>query len=294
MVKVNGQEVELKLENGFLPVDRKWQPGDQVEINLPMEPHQVLANDQVRDDAGLVAVERGPIVYCAEWTDNQGRVSQLLLPLGAHLRTEYKPDLLGGVTIVEGEGKAYKMEKGKMTSQPQNITLIPYYAWAHRGPGEMEVWLAREEARVRPVPEPSLASKARVEASEGAKGAKFINDQYEPQGSNDHSIGYLHWWPKKGTTEWVSYEWPAPVKISEAAVYWFDDTGEGECRVPESWKLYYKQGDEWVEVKNKGAYGVEKDKYNVVKFSAVKTAGLKLELKLQKDFSAGLQEWKVN
>lgn len=294
VVKVNGQEVELKLEKGFLPVDRKWQPGDQVEISLPMEPRQVLANEKVKDDKGLVAVERGPIVYCAEWADNQGRVSQLLLPLGAHLRAEYKPDLLGGLVTVEGEGQAFKIEKGRVISQPQNVILIPYYAWAHRGRGEMAVWLAREEARVRPVPEPSLASKAKVEASDGARGAKFINDQYEPQSSNDHSIGYLHWWPKKGTTEWVSYEWPAPVKISEAAVYWFDDTGEGECRVPEFWKLYFKQGDKWVEVKKKGSYGVEKDKYNVVKFSPVKTAGLKLELKLQKDFSAGLQEWKVN
>jgi len=78
------------------------------------------------------------------------------------------------------------------------------------------------------------------------------------------------------------------------AVYWFDDTGEGECRVPASWKLYYKKGSEWVEVKSKGTYGVEKDKYNVVKFSPVTTTALKLELKMQKDFSAGLQEWKVN
>ncbi|HRD01818.1 MAG TPA: glycoside hydrolase family 127 protein [Candidatus Saccharicenans sp.] len=294
VVKINHQEIELKLEKGFLPIARKWKPGDTVEISLPMEPHQVLANEKVKDDNGLVAVERGPIVYCAEWADNQGRVSHLLLPPGALLRAEYRPDLLGGLVTVEAEGKAYRLEKGKVKSQAQTISLIPYYAWVHRGRGEMAVWLAREEARVRPVPEPSLASKARVEASEGAKGAKFINDQYEPENSNDHSVGYLHWWPKKGTTEWVSYEWSSPVKISEVAVYWFDDTGEGECRVPASWKLYYKKGSEWVEVKSKGTYGVEKDKYNVVKFSPVTTTALKLELKMQKDFSAGLQEWKVN
>jgi hypothetical protein len=198
------------------------------------------------------------------------------------------------VVTVGAEGKVFKVEKGKLKSETRAITLIPYYAWAHRGRGEMAVWLAREEAKVRPAPEPSLASKAKVEASEGAKGAKFVNDQYEPQSSNDHSVGYLHWWPKKGTTEWVSYEWASPVKVSEVAVYWFDDTGEGECRVPESWKLYYKQGDRWIEVKNKGAYGVEKDKFNVVKFSRVTTTALKIELKMQKDYSAGLQEWKVN
>jgi DUF1680 family protein len=293
-VKVNQQQVELKLEKGFLPLERSWKAGDTVEISLPLEPRQVLANEKVKDDNGLVAVERGPIVYCAEWADNQGRVSNLLLPVGASLQAEYKSDLLGGVVTIKAEGKAFKVEKGKVKSETREITLIPYYAWAHRGRGEMAVWLAREEALVKPTPEPSLASKARVEASEGARGARFVNDQYEPENSNDHSVGYLHWWPKKGTTEWVSYEWSSPVKISGVAVYWFDDTGEGECRVPASWKLYYKKGSEWVEVKSKGAYGVEKDKYNVVKFSPVTTTALKLELKMQKDFSAGLQEWKVN
>ena len=293
-VKVNQQQVELKLEKGFLPLERSWKAGDTVEISLPLEPRQVLANEKVKDDNGLVAVERGPIVYCAEWADNQGRVSNLLLPVGASLQADYKPDLLGGVATIKAEGKAFKVEKGKVKGETRTITLIPYYAWAHRGRGEMAVWLAREEARVKPTPEPSLASKARVEASEGARGARFVNDQYEPENSNDHSVGYLHWWPKKGTTEWVSYEWSSPVKISGVAVYWFDDTGEGECRVPASWKLYYKKGSEWVEVKSKGAYGVEKDKYNVVKFSPVTTTALKLELKMQKDFSAGLQEWKVN
>ncbi|HEK85547.1 MAG TPA: glycoside hydrolase family 127 protein [Candidatus Aminicenantes bacterium] len=293
MVKVNGQEIPLKLENGFLPISRQWKAGDTIEINLPMEPHRVLANEKVKDDLGLVAVQRGPIVYCAEWPDNYGRVSNLLLPDGAAFTTEFKPELLGGVTLIKAPGQAFKVEKGKIISQAQEITLIPYYAWAHRGRGEMAVWIAREKDKVRPQPEPSLASKARVEASEGAKGTKFINDQYEPENSDDHSVGYLHWWPKKGTTEWVSYEFPKPVKVSEVAVYWFDDTGEGECRVPASWKLFYRQGNHWTEVKAKGSYGVEKDKYNIVKFSPVTTTGLKIELKFQKDFSAGLQEWEV-
>ncbi|MBC7362132.1 MAG: glycoside hydrolase family 127 protein [Candidatus Aminicenantes bacterium] len=293
VVKVNGQEVPLNLENGFLPITRKWKAGDTIEISLPMEPRRVLANEKVKNDQGLVAVQRGPIVYCAEWPDNNGRVSNLLLPEGATFTTEYRPELLGGVMLVKASGKAYKIEKGKVISQDKEITLIPYYAWAHRGRGEMAVWLAKDEAKVRPAPEPSLASKAKVEASEGAKGAKFINDQYEPENSNDHSVGYLHWWPKKGTTEWVSYEFPVPVKVSEVAVYWFDDTGEGECRVPESWKLYYLKDGQWIEVKTADKYGVEKDKYNVVRFSPVLTKGLKVELKLQKDFSAGIQEWKV-
>lgn len=292
-VRVNGEEVPLNLEKGFLPLVRKWKAGDTIEVSLPLEPRPVLANEKVKDDAGLVAVERGPLVYCAEWPDNGGRVSNLLLPEGASLSSEFRPDLLGGLVVVKASGKAYRQEKGKVVVEDKEVNLIPYYAWAHRGRGEMAVWMAREEAKVRPTPEPSPASGAKVEASEGARGARFINDQYEPSSSNDHSVGYLHWWPKKGTTEWVSYEFPSPVRASEVAVYWFDDTGTGECRVPESWKLYYKKGNGWMPVKNLNPYGVEKDKYNLVKFSPVTTTGLRVEIKCQEKFSAGIQEWRV-
>ncbi|MDD8020767.1 MAG: glycoside hydrolase family 127 protein [Acidobacteriota bacterium] len=150
VIRVNEQEVQLKLEKGFLPIDRRWKSGDRVEISLPMEPRQVVANNHVKEDAGLTAVERGPLVYCAEWPDNPEPISQLLLPLGIYLRAELKPDLLGGVVIIEAAGKTFKIEKGKMKSQTQIITLIPYYSWAHRGRGEMAVWLAADEARVQP------------------------------------------------------------------------------------------------------------------------------------------------
>lgn len=293
LIKVNGQEIPLNLENGFLPITRDWQPGDLIEINLAMEPRRVLANEKVKDDLGLVAVERGPVVYCAEWVDNNGRVSNLLLPDEASFSSEYREDFLGGLVMVKATGRAYELKKETPVFKEQDINLIPYYAWAHRGRGEMAVWLAKEESKVRPTPEPSLASKAKVETSKGARGVGFINDQYEPENSNDHSVGYLHWWPKKGTTEWVSYEFPAPVKISEIAVYWFDDTGQGECRVPDSWRLYYKRGQDWVPVKNLDSYGVEKDKYNWVRIAPVRTSGLKIEIKCQEKFSAGIQEWQV-
>lgn len=293
VVRVNGQEVPLNLENGFLPVTRKWQSGDVIEVSLPVEPRRVLAHENVKADHGLVAVQRGPLVYCAEWPDNNGRVSNLLLPDNAELKAEFVPDLLGGLAVVRASGLAYYIEKGKVVRKEQEIVLIPYYAWAHRGRGEMAVWIPREESKVKPKPEPAMYSRAKVQASEGARGARFVNDQYEPENSNDHSVGYLHWWPKKGTTEWVIYEFETPVRLSEASVYWFDDTGEGECRVPESWKLYYLKGNDWVPVNNLDAYKVEKDKYNTVRFSPVVTKGIKIEIKSQPRFSSGIQEWKV-
>ena len=81
--------------------------------------------------------------------------------------------------------------------------------------------------------------------------------------------------------------------MSETSVYWFDDTGQGECRVPASWKVLVQMGDKWIPVKNLNPYGLEKDKYNTVKFGPVRASALRLEIQLPEKFSAGIQEWKV-
>jgi hypothetical protein len=173
------------------------------------------------------------------------------------------------------------------------LTLIPYYAWAHRGKGEMAVWLAREPGRARPAPEPTLASRSKASSSEGGKSIQGLNEQYEPADSNDHTAIYFHWWPKKGSTEWVQYDLPAETAVSETSVYWFDDTGQGECRVPRSWRVLYKQGNQWLPVETRDTFGVAKDAYNIVRFTPVTTTALRVEVVLPAAFSAGIQEWKV-
>jgi hypothetical protein len=120
-----------------------------------------------------------------------------------------------------------------------------------------------------------------------------VNDQWEPARSNDHAHPYLHWWPNKGTQEWVQYEFERPASVSAVEVYWFDDTGQGECRVPGSWQLFSRQGENWVPVRATDAYGVEKDMFNRVRFRPVQTRALRLEVQSQKDWSAGIHEWKV-
>ncbi|MCX6563061.1 MAG: glycoside hydrolase family 127 protein, partial [Candidatus Aminicenantes bacterium] len=292
-VKVNGAAVTLNLEKGYASIARTWQKGDVVEIHFPMPVRRVFANENLKADIGRVAVERGPLVFCAEGADSEGTVSNLVLDDGAVLTAEARPGLLDGVTVITGEAMAYRYKSGRLVGERQKLTLIPYYAWAHRGRGEMEVWLPRIKGLARPVPEPTTASTAKVSSSESGKGIEAIHDLYEPENSNDHAHGYLHWWPKKGTSEWVQYDFGKPAALSETSVYWFDDTGEGECRVPVSWKAFYRAGDKWVPVKSVGLYGVEKDKYNTVRFAPVGTTGLRLEIKLPEKFSAGIQEWKV-
>jgi hypothetical protein len=156
----------------------------------------------------------------------------------------------------------------------------------------MIVWIPTTEAAARPLPRPTVASTSKVTVS-GGRNPRAINDQAEPKSSEDASNTYFHWWPRKGTTEWVEYTFEKSAAVSEVEVYWFDDTGHGECRVPRSWRVLYKDGDQWKPVENREAYGVEKDRYNKISFKPVTTSALRLEVTLQPNWSAGIQEWKV-
>lgn len=121
-----------------------------------------------------------------------------------------------------------------------------------------------------------------------------LSDGVIPKSSNDLGVQRYTWWGRKGTVEWVTCEFANPQKVSGIEVYWFDETGSGHCRLPESWKVYYLSGAEWKEVTSPTEYGVKLDTFNVVKFDVVETRGLKVEVKLQKDFSAGILEIKVD
>ena len=199
---VNGQAMSLQMQAGYALVTRTWKSGDRVDLHLPMPIRRVAANPAVEADAGRVAVERGPLVYCAEWTDNDGRVSNLVLPDHAALTAAARPDFLNGVVVITGEAQAVVEKAGKVMATPKAMTLIPYYAWANRGAGEMAVWLAREASRARVAREPGLSARAKVTASPKAVTPERVNDQYEPE-SSDEGTGYMHWWPKKGTAEWI-------------------------------------------------------------------------------------------
>jgi DUF1680 family protein len=145
---VNGQPVKPEIVKGFAVLQRTWKAGDAIELDLPMPVRRVLAHDKVEADAGRVALERGPVVYCAEAVDNGGRVFNLVLPDDARLEARHRPELLGGVTVVTGRALAlHATDDGRsVATREQDFLTVPYYAWAHRGEGEMAVWLPRRVA----------------------------------------------------------------------------------------------------------------------------------------------------
>jgi DUF1680 family protein len=293
IVKVNGKSVPVTLEKGYLTLDRTWKEGDVIQVSLPMPVRRVVANQQVAADKGRVALQRGPIVYCAEWPDNpNGRVRNLMLADDAKLTAEFKPNLLNGVAVIKGTTVALAYQKdGTIAKTAQELTAIPYCVWANRGPGEMIVWIPNSESSARPQPMPTIATTSKVTVSV-RKDPRAINDGEEPTSSGDYN-SHFDWWPRKGTTEWVEYAFEKPATVSETEVYWFDDTGVGQCRVPAAWRILYKKDGQWTPVETTGEYGTQKDRYNKVGFRPVLTSGLRLEVTAQAGWSTGILEWRV-
>jgi DUF1680 family protein len=294
-LKLNGKSIPLQLDKGYVSLKRTWQKDEVIELELPMPVRRVVAKENVQADRGRVALERGPLVYCAEWPDNpEGKVRNLLLPDDQPLTAEFEPELLNGVEVIKGKALSVTTdETGALVKVAQDFKTIPYFAWANRGRGQMAVWLADSEKSVRVPAKPTVASKSQVTVSGNGKNPRAINDQMEPASSNDAENSFFHWWPRKGTEEWVEYSFAAPATVSQTEVYWFDDTGTGECRLPASWRVLYKEGENWKPVETADAYPVAKDQFNKVTFKPVTTTGMRLEVQLQPHWSAGIQEWKV-
>jgi DUF1680 family protein len=294
-VKVNGQAVESLLDNGYFEINRTWVKGDKVEIHFDMEPRTVKAHQAVEADRGKLAVERGPIVYCAEWPDNDFSVLSVIMNKKPAFTVESKPELLYGINMIHTDAQVLSYDnKGRVVAKDVKLNMSPYYAWAHRGSGEMAVWLANDLGAARPVMPPSVASESKVNASHNVKSISAIKDGLIPKNENDRTIPYYHWWPKEGTTEWISYNFDAEKTVSRSTVYWFDDAPWGGCRVPQSWKIFYKdKNGEWISVENTIPYSVEKGIGNEVVFKPVTTKALKIEVKLPEKNASGIFEWQV-
>jgi len=133
---VNGDPVIASVKDGYASLSRPWAAGDVITLDLPMAVRRVVADERVSDDRGKVALERGPFVYCAESIDNDGSVLDMVVPDEARFQIEERGQLLGGVTML-------RATVSDREGRPRQLSAIPYYAWSHRGTGEMAVWLLR-------------------------------------------------------------------------------------------------------------------------------------------------------
>ena len=200
VIKVNGEEVDYSVHDGYALLQKNWQEGDEVSLSLPMDIHQVVSNANLKTNEGLCAYERGPLVYCAEGIDNGGKLDNLFIEEGANGVSATAPTTLtslfkGGIQRIRMSGKSATLNGDEVTTTSKNIFLIPYFARAHRAPSSMLVWISTDASAIeRPI---SFIDEVKVcnSASENA---------HNLQGSNMRTGSDLGWRDAPGG--WISYE----------------------------------------------------------------------------------------
>jgi uncharacterized protein len=278
-------------------IKRTWKKGDKVSLQLPMEIKKMVSADSVKANKNRFALQRGPLVYCLEGPDNKdSSVLNIVVDKNAPVFASHNDQFLGGVTSLKmkGYGTKRQLNSDALVKADQDVVAIPYFAWANRGATEMQVWIPDDLSASWPKPAPTIASKSKVTSSvENLRMLRAVNNQYDPADSKDASASYLHWWPKKGTTEWVQYDFDSTYTVSSSSVYWFDDSPWGGCRIPAGWKISYLKDGKWEAVKNASPYTITKDHYDNIKFEPVTTTALRLEVQLPAEHAAGIHEWIV-
>lgn len=141
IIKVNGHAITYQMEKGYAVINREWNKGDKIQLDLPMPVKEVIANKALHVDSNKVALQRGPIMYCGEWKDNAGRVSNVIIPHNSIIRSQYESGLLNGVIVLKAE--VLKTDSIYGNIKKAEFTAIPYCTWANRGKGEMMVWFSQ-------------------------------------------------------------------------------------------------------------------------------------------------------
>lgn len=327
---LNRKKYELYGSHSYIEIDRKWVDGDRINFKLPMK----ISLRKWSMNKNSVSVDRGPLTFSLkigekyireggtdEWPaweihpttpwnyglllDEEDPVSSFRVapkvwpaddqpfeanaaPIELRVKAKKIPawqkDYLGLVGSLQPSPV-------KSFTPTETIKLIPM-GCARLRISSFPTIGTGPDAHVWKAPPKTLPATA----SHCWHGDTVIalSDGRIPRHSNDHTIPRFTWWDRKGTTEWVQYNFDKPTIISRSAVYFFDDTGQGGCRLPQSWRLLYKFDNQWVEVNPIDKYFVEKDRFNRIDFEPVQTTALRLEAQLQPNFSAGILEWQIN
>jgi uncharacterized protein len=184
VIKVNGKEVNADLKNGYAVIKRTWKSGDNVELSLPMPVRTIVADPRVKDDNDKYAVQKGPLLFCAEWPDNtKGNILNMVIDEKPEFTSDFDKELLSGTEIISTKARPAKRNVDGTIDlgDYEKLSLIPYFLWNNRGAGEMRVWLPFRETGARPLPAPTIAYLSIVTASKTTKTLTSVKDQYDPK-----------------------------------------------------------------------------------------------------------------
>jgi len=328
-VWINGKTVRLPTRPlAYARLDRTWHDGDRVELRLPMQ----ISVRRWERNHHAASVDYGPLTFSLKigersarcggteaWPElevfpttpwNYGLMLQERNP-AASFRIARKSGPLAAqpwtpdTAPIELRAKARKIPAwkpdrtglvGKLQSSPvkssepvETVTLIPMGAARLRISAFPVIG---DDSRAQEWTEPKLPPVSASHCHSGDS-VEALCDGLEPKASNDHSIPRFTWWDHQGSQEWVQFDFGKTRRVSATEVYWFDDTGIGGCRVPESWTVLYKVGDNWRPVENASEYGKQLNRYNRATFKSVDTTALRVAVKLRPNFSGGILEWKI-
>ena len=201
VIKINGEVQNAPIEKGYAVLARKWEPGDVIQLTLPMEVHKNKANDKVEADINHLSVERGPIVYCAEFADNNGAVLNYVLKSGDEFAVSPAPTLFDGVNLLKGHVDRVVADKNYevIKSVKDSLTLIPYYARSHRGNGEMTVWFPSDDNILKK----QLVERGRI-TDKVIIGKKSSEDEHQMKGVSTNTGG-PNTWRDASNGGWFSY-----------------------------------------------------------------------------------------
>ena len=290
-ISINGVEQKIIIENGFVTLNKKWQPNDTIELNLPMEINRVIANENVKADLGKVALQRGPVVYCLEWPENGNYlVDNFLLNDDSQLSTQYEENLLNGVSTITGTVNNYLYNENELQKVKKNFTAIPYYAWAHRGKGEMTVWINRDEKFVKPVNSITLIEQSKI-AGTSENNIDAINDKVFP--GNSDNPKYFVFNAKTDAEQWIKIDFPDTAEVSFVEIFWVSDLESENIKLPYSWKIQYDINSNWGDVYPTEHYTILKDQFSQVAFETVKTGSLKILINKLENSAAGIYEIRI-
>ncbi len=294
-VTLDGTPIVPHIESGYASLDQAWKPGAKIHVSFPFMAHQIAAHPSVKEDTGKLALQRGPIIYCFEEIDQAKPLSDCFVPAG----TSFHPSgpSLEGVTPLIGPGSASTHISWRQSLyQPASfvrteLKAVPYFAWDNRGPSRMAIWMPTSAASpvirgLEAGAEVGLSFKSELCSVDAIRDGKPVNS------SSEHPSELFHFWPHKGTKEWVTYSWPEQRNIKGVRLYWFDDTGAGECRPPVSWSVDALVAGKWVSVKLDHP-SVDLNKWCEASFAPIQTSALRLNVVLQPGWSVGIHEWAV-
>ena len=325
---LNGEPQSFQSKPGsYTLIERTWSNGDEVQLTLPMQVkvHTWKANHD------SVSVSRGPLTYSLKIGEKWVRYGDDDIWPGFEVFAA-TPWNYGLLLNEQNPAASFKLRKrpGPLPAQPFDVEAAPLELVAQGKRidawqldrlglvGELQPSPARVDAgpadtitlipmgcarlRISAFPTVSLTPDAHVwqpppkvphQASHEYDDLAALSNGDWPKSSNDHDIPRFTWWPHKGTTEWVTFEFDEPQTVRETHVYWFDDTGRGLCRLPASWRILWKREGAWQEVSNVRRGEIVPNRFNAMTFDPVEANALKLEVELKEGFSGGILEWVV-